>query len=78
MRILLSCFIIRNSGHRMRGGANARNNVQSIFGSGIGMRLFGRQRKAKEVGGLPYMTSTVGGGRGVTKKQTKVTKSADL
>ena len=28
--------------------------------------------------GLPYMTSAVGGGRGVPKKQTKGTKSADL
>ena len=29
-------------------------------------------------GGLPYMTSAMGGGRGVPKKQTKGTKSADL
>ena len=28
--------------------------------------------------GLPYMTSAVGGGRGVPKKQKKGTKSADL
>ena len=30
------------------------------------------------LGGLPYMTSAVGGGRGVPKKQTKGTKSDDL
>ena len=28
--------------------------------------------------GLPYMTSAVGGGKGVPKKQTKGTKSDDL
>ena len=35
-------------------------------------------RKAIRVRGLPYMTSAVGGGRGVPEKQTKGTKSADL
>ena len=40
--------------------------------------MFPYQKGKFSVMGLPYMTSAVGGGRGVPKKQMRGTKSADL
>ena len=64
----------------------ARLNGAFLHASGKRRRRQRSNRPEKKAGcdksghdkGLPYMTSAVGWGRGVPKKQTKGTKSADF
>ena len=59
------------------GGTGEKGGKPKVKGKGI-QSVTSASGADDRVGGLPYMTSAVGGGRGIPKKQMKGTKSADL